>query len=157
MYQQGPGGLTEQITSIEARKLYYFNLPLTIYHSPLRNFYMGTGLQYSSLLSGVAHYEKIERRYNGGGPAQEYIVKNYFTKFKNDSLSNRLNSNEVRLILDMSYYFNRFTVGLQYTQAFNNYVSFQVTPVSAYTFDKNKSLQFYLRYNIWEDKKRKQP
>ena len=24
------------------------------------------------------------------------------------------------------------------------------------TFDKNKSLQFYLRYNIWEDKKRKQ-
>ena len=154
MMQQGPT-LTEQITSISARKLYYFNFPVTIYHSPFRNFYMGTGLQYSTLLSGVAYYEKVERRFNAMGPAQEYVIKNYVTKFKNDSLSSRLNGNEVRLLLDMSYYFNRFTVGLQYNQAFNNYVSFQVTPNSAYTFDKNKSLQFYLRYNIWEDKKRK--
>lgn len=147
--------LTEHITSISARKLYYFNLPVTIYHSPLRNFYMGTGLQYSRLLSGVAYYEKIERRTNTMGPPQEYVIKNYVTKFKNDSLSGRLNGNEVRLLIDMSYYWSRFTVGLQYNQAFNNYVSFQVTPNSAYTFDKNKSLQFYLRYNIWEDKKRK--
>ena len=154
MFQTGPTP-TEHITSISARKLYYFNLPVTIYHSPFRNFYMGTGLQYSSLLSGVAYYEKVERRFNVMGPAQEYVIKNYVTKFKNDSLSSRLNGNEVRLLLDMSYYFNRFTVGLQYNQAFNNYVSFQVTPSSAYTFDKNKSLQFYLRYNIWEDKKRK--
>lgn len=154
MFQAGPN-LTEHITSISARKLYYFNLPVTIYHSPLKNFYMGTGLQYSTLLSGVAYYEKVERRFNTMGPPQEYVIKNYVTRFKNDSLSGRLNSNEVRLLIDMSYYWSRFTVGLQYNQAFNNYVSFQATPNSAYTFDKNKSLQFYLRYNIWEDKKRK--
>ena len=153
MLQQGPT-VTERITSISARKLYYFNLPVTIYHSPLKNFYMGTGLQYSKLLSGIAYSENIERRYNTMGPPQEYVLKNYISKFKNDSLSNRLNGNEVRLLIDMSYYWSRFTVGLQYNQAFNNYVSFQVTPSSAYTFDKNKSLQFYLRYNIWEDKKR---
>lgn len=150
----GPS-MAEQITNIHARKLYYFNLPLTVYHSPLRNFYMGTGLQYSSLLSGVAHYERILRRPNPVGPAQQDMMENYFTRFKNDSLSSRLNGNEVRLLLDMSYYWSRFTVGLQYSQAFNNYVSFQVTPSSPYTFDKNKSLQFYLRYNIWEDRKRK--
>ena len=116
---------------------------------------MGTGLQYSSLLSGIAHYEKIKRTVTPMGPAQEYVIEDYFTRFKNDSLSRRLNGNELRLLVDMSYYWSRFTVGLQYSQAFNNYVSFQVTPVSAYQFDKNKSLQFYLRYNIWEDKKRK--
>ena len=156
MYQQGPL-LMEKITNITARKLYYFNIPLTIYHSPLKNFYMGTGLQFSNLLSGVAQYEQVEKRYNPIGPPQEYLVSNYFTKFKNDSLSSRLNRSEVRLLVDMSYYWSRFTVGLQYSQAFNNYVSFQVSPISPYTFDKNKSLQFYLRYNIWEDKKRKQP
>ena len=156
-YLQGPN-IMEQITNITARKLYYFNVPLTIYHSPLKNFYMGTGLQYSNLLSGVAQYEQVEKRYNAIGPPQEYLVKNYFTQFKNDSLSHRLNGSEVRLLVDMSYYWSRFTVGLQYSQAFNNYVSFQVNPpMSPYTFDKNKSLQFYLRYNIWEDKKRKQP
>ncbi|HEX6430813.1 MAG TPA: hypothetical protein VF008_24145, partial [Niastella sp.] len=155
MMQLGPT-LYEHITSISARKLYYFNLPVTIYHSPLRNFYMGTGLQYSRLLSGIAHYEEVKRRHNPMGPPQEDVIKDYFTKFKNDELSRRLNGNEVRLLIDMSYYWSRFTVGLQYNQAFNNYVSFQVTPSSAYTFDKNKNLQFYLRYNIWEDKKRKQ-
>lgn len=150
-----PPFVHEQITTWTARKLYYFNLPVTVYHSPLKNFYMGAGLQYSSLLSGVAQYECVERSMMG--PTQTLTIQNYFTKFKNDSLSNRLNTNEVRLLIDMSYYWSRFTVGLQYNQAFNNYVSFQVTPNSPYTFDKNKSLQFYLRYNIWEDKKRKQP
>ena len=156
MYQQGPS-LVERITNITARKLYYFNVPLTIYHSPLKNFYMGTGLQYSHLLSGVAQYQQIEKKHSPIGPPQEYLVKNYFSKFKNDSLSGRLHSSEVRLLIDMSYYWSRFTVGLQYSQAFNNYVSIQVSPLSPYTFDKNKSLQFYLRYNIWEDKKRRQP
>ena len=116
---------------------------------------MGTGLQYSSLLSGIAHYEKVKRIVTPVGPAQEYVIEDYYTRFRNDSLSRRLNGNELRLLVDMSYYWSRFTVGLQYSQAFNNYVSFQVTPASAYQFDKNKSLQFYLRYNIWEDKKRK--
>jgi hypothetical protein len=157
MYQQGPS-LVEMITNITARKLYYFNVPITIYHSPLKNFYMGAGLQYSNLLSGVAQYEQVEKKYGPIGPPQEFLVKNYFTRFRNDSLSSRLNGREVRLLVDMSYYWSRFTVGLQYSQAFNNYVSIQVNPpLSPYTFDKNKSLQFYLRYNIWEDKKRRQP
>jgi hypothetical protein len=147
----------EEVTNITARKLYYFNIPLSIYHSPLKNFYMGTGLQYSNLLSGVAQYEQLKKRYSPGGPVQEEY-ESHFGKFKNDFLSRRLNGSEVRLLVDMSYYWSRFTVGLQYSQAFNNYVSFQVNPpMSPYTFDKNKSLQFYLRYNIWEDKKRKQP
>lgn len=142
-----------QYNSIYARKLYYFNLPVSVYHSPLRNFYIGAGLQFSSMMSGVAQFQQIKRFNPIVGPAQEYIT-NYYGKFKNDSLSNRFNSNEVRLLLEVNYYWNRFTVGLMYNQAFNNYVSFQVNPGTPYIFDKNKSLQFYLRYNIWEDRKR---
>jgi len=142
-----------EYNSIYARKLYYFNLPISIHHSPLRNFYMGAGLQFSSMMSGIAQVQQIKRFYTPIGP-DEYIMSNYYTKFKNDSLSHRFNTNELRLLLDINYYWNRFTVGLQYNQAFNNYVSFQVNPGSPYIFDKNKSLQFYLRYNIWEDKKR---
>ncbi|MBO9200031.1 MULTISPECIES: porin family protein [Niastella] len=154
-YAQG-SYVIEESTFITARKLYYFNLPFTIYHSPLKNFYMGTGLQFSSLLSGVAQHEEIRKEYRQGAPPQEKY-DTYMAPFKDDMISKRLNQNEVRLLVDMSYYWSRFTVGLQYSQAFNNYVSIQVAPTSPYSFDKNKSLQFYLRYNIWEDKKRKQP
>lgn len=136
--------------SVYARKLYYFNVPVSVYHSPMRNFYMGTGLQFSSMLSGVALTEK--RRVS---PGDEYIISQQYARFANDTLSHRLNSNEVRLLLDMNYYWHRFIVGLQYNQAFNNYVSLQVNPTSPYIVDKNKSLQFYLRYNIWEDRKKK--
>jgi hypothetical protein len=147
----GPNVMT--YNSIYARKLYYFNIPVSVYHSPLRNFYMGAGLVFSSMVSGVAQFQQIKRFYTPIG-SDEYIISNYYTKFKNDSLSNRFNKNELRLLLDINYYWNRFTVGLQYNQAFNNYVSYQVNPGTPYIFDKNKSLQFYLRYNIWEDKKR---
>ena len=56
--------------------------------------------------------------------------------------------------MDANYYWNRFTVGLRYNQALSNYVSLRISAVSPAIADKNKSLQFYLRYNLWEDKKK---
>ena len=40
---------------------------------------------------------------------------------------------------------------LRYNQALSNYVSFRLSNISPLFTDKNKSLQFYLRYNLWED------
>jgi hypothetical protein len=139
--------------NVYARKLYYFNVPVSIYHSPFKNFYMGTGLQFSSMLSGVALYEQR----SGGPVGPSSVVSERFTRFGNDSLSERLNTAEVRLLLEFNYNRNRFTVGLRYNQAFNNYANFQVNNNTPYTYDKNKALQFYLLYNIWQDKKRKVP
>jgi hypothetical protein len=138
-------------SSVYARKLYYFNVPVSVHYSPFRNFYMGTGLQFSSLLSGVAMREQIRT----GMVSSDSIYNVSYSKFSNDSLSHRLNSNEMRLMLDANYYWNRFTVGLRYNQALSDYVSTRVAPAIPYTVDKNKSLQFYMRYNLWEDKKRK--
>lgn len=145
-----PGGATIQ-HSIYARKLYYFNLPVSIYHSPLPNFYMGTGLQFSSLISGVALFED-KKLWQG----TEQVVSERYEKFRKDKLSEKLNTTEMRLLVDVNYYWNKFTVGLRYNQALSNYVDFQLTNTSPFTYDKNKALQFYLRYNLWEDIKRKQ-
>lgn len=140
--------------SVYARKLYYFNLPLAVHYSPFKNFYLGSGIQFSSLLSGIAMYDK--RGYNSLGPASgDTLITQSFSKFKNDSISGKLNGNEFRLMMDANYYWHRFTVGLRYNQALSNYVSVQVNSTSPIFTDKNKSMQFYLRYNLWEDKKRK--
>lgn len=143
---------TWMYNSVYARKLYYFNLPVSVYHSPLPNFFLGTGLQFSSLMSGVAMYED-RRVYNN----QETITRQSFGRMSYDSLTNRMSASEVRLLLDVNYYWQRFTVGLRYNQAFGNYTSFRLNNTTGYTYDKNKALFFYLRYNIWEDKKRSQP
>lgn len=140
--------------SVFAKKLYYFNLPLGIHYSPFRNFYVGSGIQFSSLMSGVALHE--QRGYSSLSPsATDSLFSQSIQKFRNDTISNRLNSNEFRVMLDANYYWQRFTVGLRYNQALSNYVSLRVNSFAPLITDKNKSMQFYLRYNLWEDKKRK--
>lgn len=138
--------------SIYAKKLYYFNIPVGIHYSPFRYFYLGTGLQFSSLVSGVAMQEETSFVIGSG---RNTLLSQRYTKFKNDSISNRIDNSEFRLMLDANYYWKQFTVGLRYNQALSNYVSFRLNNVTPLFQDKNKSLQFYLRYNLWEDHKRK--
>jgi hypothetical protein len=152
LYQNYYANSTSTTTnSIYARKLYYFNLPVSVHYSPFMHFYMGTGLQFSSLLSGIALHEQIRT----GMVSSNELYHTSYAKFSNDSISSKLNGNEMRLMLDANYYWHKFTVGLRYNQALSNYVSARAAPSGPYTFDKNKSLQFYMRYNLWEDKKRK--
>jgi len=136
--------------SIYAQKLYYFNLPVSIHHSPFPGFYMGTGLQFSSLISGVALTE--ERKWMPGGA--NMLTKQEYSRFRKDTLSDKIDGSEFRLLLDANYYWNKFTVGLRYNQALTNYISFRLSPGVPYSFDKNRALQFYLRYNLWEEKKK---
>ena len=140
--------------SVYAKKLYYFSLPVGVHYSPFKNFYLGSGLQFSSLLSGVAQYES--RGYNSLGPAAaDTLFSSSVQKFKNDTISSQLSNNEFRVMLDANYYWHRFTLGFRYNQALTNFVSVQVNSFSPLYTDKNKSIQFYLRYNIWEDMKKK--
>ena len=147
-----PGTNTIQYNSVYAKKLYYFNIPVGIHYSPFQHFYLGTGLQFSSLVSGVAMNEETSFVIGSGTIT---LVNQQYSKFKNDSIADRIDNSEFRLMLDANYYWNQFTVGLRYNQALSNYVSFRLNNVSPLFQDKNKSLQFYLRYNLWEDHKRK--
>ena len=112
----------------------------------------GTGLQFSSLVSGVALREETSSTI---GSASSTLISQQYSKFKNDTLANRIDNSEFRLMLDANYYWKQFTVGLRYNQALSNYVNFRLNTVSPLFTDKNKSLQFYLRYNLWEDYKKK--
>ena len=147
-----PSTNTIHNSSIYAKKLYYFNIPVGIHYSPLPHFYLGTGLQFSSFVSGVALQEETNFVV---GSATTNVLSQRYTKFRNDTLSNRIDNSEFRLMLDANYYWKQFTVGLRYNQALSNYVSFRLNNASPLFQDKNKSLQFYLRYNLWEDYKRR--
>jgi hypothetical protein len=125
-------------------KLYYFNLPLTVNYSPLPNFYIGTGVQYSSLISGIARYQKTVGQ----------NVNASVARFQDDTVANLLNPKDLRWQMDANYYYRRFTLGARYNQAFNNVADIQVSQ-NVRTISRNKAFQFYIRYNLWEDKKKK--
>ena len=142
---------TIHYNSTYAKKLYYFNVPFGIHYSPFEHFYLGTGLQFSTFISGVAMYEESSSVMGSG---TTNILSQSYTKFKNDSISSMIDNSEFRLMLDANYYWKQFTVGLRYNQALSNYVSFKLNNTTPLFTDKNKSLQFYLRYNLWENYKK---
>lgn len=135
--------------NVYLEKLYYFNIPLNIYYTPARNFSIGSGLQYSSLLSGVASFE--ERRMEGQTTSSYQSVTR---RFKDDSVAAKFAPSEWRYQFDANYYFKRFTLGLRYNQALKDFVNLQVGPGLPVTQDRNKSFLLYLRFNIWEERKK---
>ncbi|HYC28927.1 MAG TPA: hypothetical protein VEB42_08925, partial [Chitinophagaceae bacterium] len=110
-------GNSKHETSQHLEKLYYFNIPFNVYYSPARNFYIGGGLQYSSLLGGVATYE--DKRSEGSNVVSYTAVT---TRFKDDSAAAVFRPSEWRYQFDASYYFNRFSLGMRYNQAMKDFI-----------------------------------
>ena len=136
---------------IYLRKLYYFNIPVNFYYSPAKNFYLGAGLQFSSLNSGLA---MVNQYYSPmvAGSGSPYN-KSEVVKFKKDSLASLLSKSEFRFMLDVNYNYRWLTAGLRLNQALKDYVNLSFygnTPSQ----DKNESLQLYLRFNVWDGRKR---
>jgi hypothetical protein len=147
--QHVPQSTTMLEKNIFIEKLYYFHIPFNVYFSPAKNFYVGSGLQFSSLLSGVATYQS--NRYDGSS------LQNSYSKvegFKDDSVASKLSSSEWRYQFDANYYLKRFTFGARYNQALSQFVNIQPSAGLPYTQGRNQSFFIYLRYNIWEERKK---
>ena len=133
----GNAGYTE---NIYLRKLYYFNMPVSFYYSPVKNFYIGSGVQFSSFNSGLAN---IEQRTTNNTLLHSTIIK-----LKDDSLSSKINGSEWRYLFDANYYHNRFMLGFRYNQALNNFVDLRINNIIPPTQARNQAFQFYIRYNL---------
>lgn len=135
-----PAANTNYTEQIYLRKLYYFNMPVSFYYSPIRNFYLGSGLQFSSFASGLADLEQRN--------ADNRLLFSERIKLKDDTLSAKFSNTEWRYLFDANYYHGRFMVGFRYNQALNHLIDsdnrFGSTAVRA----RNQAFQFYIRYNL---------
>ncbi|HEY0680048.1 MAG TPA: hypothetical protein VGD17_17305, partial [Chitinophagaceae bacterium] len=130
-------------------KLYYFNIPFNVYYSPARNFFIGSGVQYSSLLGGVASYEQ---RSTQGSTVLGY--QSDTRRFKDDSVASVFSPNEWRYQFDANYYFRRFTFGLRFNQAMRDFIDLPASTNLPLIQQRNRSFLLYLRFNIWEERKK---
>lgn len=133
----GNAGYTE---NIYLRKLYYFNMPVSFYYSPVKHFYIGSGMQFSSFNSGLADKEQRS--------ANNTLLRSETIKLKDDSLSSKINESEWRYLFDANYYYDRFMFGFRYSQALNNFVDLRVNNILPPTQARNQAFQFYIRYNL---------
>lgn len=129
------------------RKMYYFHMPVSFYYSPVKNFYLGSGLQFSSLSSALATVEQT-------GPNNAPMRSETIT-LKDDALSGKLRGSEWRYLLDANYYINRFSFGVRYSQALNNYIDRKAVSNLPDIQARNQTFQLYMRYNIIVSDKRR--
>ena len=129
------------------KKLFYYNLPLSIHYSFFKNFYIGTGLQFSLLTNGVGMFgSKVDSSTNG---YSTYIHTSFQNgNLKNDPAFKEIKSNEWRFLFDVNYEWQNIVFGIRYNQALSNFIN---TPVQA----KNSAALFYVRFIFWKNKSAK--
>jgi hypothetical protein len=132
------------------KKLFYFNLPLSIHYSPIPHLYIGGGIQYARLTNGVALYQDSSHRIFTG---VDSFVSAKIQSFRNDSTYKKLKTNEFRLMLDLNYNFKRFVVGARYNRALSDFINLRISNTQV-TQSRNSSFQVYLRYIIWDGRKK---
>jgi hypothetical protein len=134
------GSQSSYIQNIYLRKLYYFNMPFSFYYSPVKNIYFGSGLQFSSLNSGIAYLEQKN--------TNNQLLYSETFKIKEDSLAAKLSGSEWRYLFDANYYWKRFMFGFRYNQALGDYIDLRVNNVLPPSRARNQAFQLYFRYNI---------
>lgn len=142
--------------SIFIKKLFYFNLPLSVHFSPFKNLYFGAGIQYSRLTNGVALFEN-SKSYTLRPQAQPAndtsLISSKIGNLKKAPEYGELRTKEFRFLFEVNYQWKPFTIGVRYNQAFTNYINLHISN-TVITQAHNSSLQLYLRYTIWDHREK---
>ena len=142
---------TTNQNSVFIKKLFYFNIPLSIHYSPLRNLFAGVGLQFSHLTNGVGMFDSVQ--YTNTAP--DTTKTSRIGTIKKDPVFRELKTNEFRLLLDINYQWHNIIGGFRYNQAFGKFINVRISS-SEITQARNSSVQFYLRYRLWRNRKAKE-
>ncbi|HEY4062502.1 MAG TPA: hypothetical protein VGM30_11400 [Puia sp.] len=130
---------------IPIKKLFYFQLPVSIHYSPVHNWSVGLGLQYSRFNSGITY--NADTAGNRAEPIKDYPDVH-------------IRSFEFRGLASVDYSIKKWTLGASYDLSLTRFVNYQLNGPYVYApavQGRNHSLQLYLRYYFWDTRKKKKP
>jgi hypothetical protein len=144
------GGATVTLQqSVAINKLFYFNLPLSMHYTVFDHLDLGAGLQYSRLTNGIGVFNS-----NYGQNGVDTLETTETKSFKGDSVYQEIKTHEFRFLVDANYTWRHFIFGLRYNQALSKFIHVEISP-GQITQARNSSLQLYLRYILWDGRKKK--
>ena len=138
------------VSTTSLRQLYYFNVPLSVHFQPWQNVDIGTGLQFSHLSNAIGDFDSTSTNSATSAVSNAKAIKS----FKGATLYQHLKTSEFRVLLDASYTYKHFIFGLRYNQALSDFVNIRFASGQV-TQSRNSSLQLYLRYILFDSRKKK--
>jgi hypothetical protein len=138
---------TNYLGSIFIKKLFYFQLPVTIHYAFSPDWSVGLGLQYSHYGKGItATSDSGLIHFNFAGPLSDYPM--VFVR-----------RDEFRGLVSVDYTYRHWIIGMSFDEAFTKALSVRVpdpvaTPQATVLYTpppvRNSSLQLYVRYILWD-------
>ena len=137
-------------STVFIKKLFYFNLPLSIHYNVYRGLNLGAGLQFSRLSNGIGLYQD---QYLNSSSGSIDTTTSAAKSVKGDSIYKKIRTDEFRILFDASYTWKHFIFGIRYNQALSKFIDVSITP-GQITQGRNSSLQLYMRYILWDSRKK---
>jgi len=137
-------------TSATLQQLYYFNIPLSFHYAVTDELNIGTGLQFSHLGNAIGNFDSTLTNLR----TLEVTNPKDTKSFKDDTLYRRIRTNEFRFLADASYTWKHIVLGVRYNQALSKFINVPL-PTGGSTQSRNSSLQIYVRYILWDTRKKK--
>jgi len=135
------------VTTMRLKKTYYHELSSSFSYFLVPNFSVGAGGMYS--------------RFHGAVTEQETNTSNILTQAKNSVkeiipvkhfTDSFLYKNQLRVLMQVGYQWRKFSFSLRYTKDIQPYIKY-TRPDGTVTDEKNQSLQFLLRYKLWQSRR----
>jgi hypothetical protein len=136
------------LRSVFVKKLFYFNLPVSVHVTQVKNLNIGLGMQFSRLTNAVGLFQETQQSPNRPDIVQSAKIAG----IKGDTSYHLLKTQEWRFLTDVSYNYKRFLLGARYNHALRPFVNL---PLSSVRLEqaRNHSLQVYVRYTIWDQRR----
>jgi hypothetical protein len=135
------------ITNMRLKKTYYHQLPVSFNYFLFPNLSLGVGGMYSHFYGAVT--EKEITTFNTQTQATSTIKQIIPVRHFMDSF---LYKTQVHALLQGDYYWKKFSFGLRYTKDMQPYIKY-TKPDGTVDEEKNQSLQFIIRYRLWQSRK----
>jgi hypothetical protein len=147
--QTDSSGTISTTRSLRLKKTFFHQLPVSFNYYVLPNWSIGTGIMYSRFHSAVS--EEVVRLRNGPLQIDSVLVSKIVqVKPGSDSTSSFTNS-QLHVLFETQYQWKRFSLGLRYTQGLQPFIRY-TDPNGILQEQKNRSLQAFLRFQLWKSK-----
>lgn len=142
-----------QNSTVTIKKLLYFNVPLSVHYAPIDGLSLGAGLQFSRLRNAFGSFDTTIT--NTILTPVDSVVGKRESTLKGSTVYQNISTNEFRFLIDVNYTYKHFVLGVRYNRALSNFIDVRVGSGNV-TQSRNNSLQLYLRYILWDGRKKKQ-
>jgi hypothetical protein len=138
-----PGAIIITTTSTKLKKTYYHQLPLTFNYFILPGLSVGSGLVWNKFSSAVSDQE-IRKRLPGT-QIDSLVSKGIIS---NRSADSNFVKSYFQALVETQFKWKRLSLGARYAFGLEPYIRFSL-PGGTLREEKNKSLQVFLRFELW--------